>query len=318
MGSKAAQKRSESAKSKTCFIIGPIGPKGSDVRRNADWLLYWIRPVLEELGYTVIRADEIDEPGTITDQVINLTVGAELVVADLTGPNPNAFYELGIRHREGKPVIHMITEGQSIPFDVLDFRAIEYSFEHPDVVEQMKLELKRQVEATQRSGYEVSNPVTRALGKMELKHSVDSRDKLFSDMLETTQRIERRMDLIESQRKATEGYVPVANVRKIVPITSSLFRLGRPLQGANATLLSGVHSVANNFPQEDSEQASPTFVLVNSGPEDTDAADGRKSDKPPKGRTETGGGSATTDESATATDEHDRSSVSDKDRSEKD
>ena len=63
---------------KTCFLIGPIGAEGSEERIKADWLLKGIvKPALEneEYGYKVTRADEIAEPGSITDQVIT-SVGA--------------------------------------------------------------------------------------------------------------------------------------------------------------------------------------------------------------------------------------------------
>ena len=106
------------AKEKTCFVIGPIGAPGSPERTAADWLLIEvIRRVLEgdEFKYRVVRADQLPEPGMITDQVITLASDAELVIADLTGHNANAFYELAIRHMGERPVIHMAKHGEAIP-----------------------------------------------------------------------------------------------------------------------------------------------------------------------------------------------------------
>ena len=91
-------------KLKRCFVIGPIGDEGLEVRNKADWLLLEIiKPVLEAdtFGYVVKRSDEISEPGMITDQVISSVLDDDLVIADLTGHNPNAFYELAIRHMTG-------------------------------------------------------------------------------------------------------------------------------------------------------------------------------------------------------------------------
>ena len=94
-----AKKGSKKEPKKTCFVVGPIGADGTEVRDQADWLLEAvIRPALEPLGYDVIRSDGIAEPGLITEQVINLVRDADLVVADLTGHNANAFYELALRH----------------------------------------------------------------------------------------------------------------------------------------------------------------------------------------------------------------------------
>lgn len=84
---------------KQCFVIGPIGQKGSSTRRQADWLLkYVIIPVLKypPFSYEVFRADDKADPGSISAQVINAILECDLVIADLAGHNANAFYELGI------------------------------------------------------------------------------------------------------------------------------------------------------------------------------------------------------------------------------
>ncbi len=103
-----------------CFVIGPIGAKASPTRMHADWLLKGIiKPTLEdpEFGYQVKRADDELRPGMISDAMINDIVNAALVVADLSELNPNAFYELAIRHGAIKPVIHIARAGTVPPFD---------------------------------------------------------------------------------------------------------------------------------------------------------------------------------------------------------
>jgi hypothetical protein len=84
---------------KVCFVIAPIGTEGSDVRVRSDQVLkHIITPAARECGYEPIRADQISEPGLITSQVIQHIVQDPLVIADLTGRNPNVFYELAVRH----------------------------------------------------------------------------------------------------------------------------------------------------------------------------------------------------------------------------
>ena len=88
-------------KPRRCFVIGPIGEPGSPERTHADMLLNnVIREALKDCDppYEVARSDEIDDPGMITDRMIHDILNADLVIADLTFLNPNAFYELGIRH----------------------------------------------------------------------------------------------------------------------------------------------------------------------------------------------------------------------------
>src|SRR3989442_8011901 len=108
---------------KTCFVVGPIGPADSETRKRSDALLeYIIKKVLEAAPFqmTVDRADEIQKPGLITQQVIERVVNADLVVADLTDQNANAFYELALRHALNKPVVHLVLSNQieNIPFDI--------------------------------------------------------------------------------------------------------------------------------------------------------------------------------------------------------
>lgn len=88
---------------KTCFVIAPIGEPGSETRRRSDQILnHVIKPVAKQAGYAAVRADEEGEPGLITHQVIQHLLDDPLVIADLTGRNPNVFYELAIRHAINK------------------------------------------------------------------------------------------------------------------------------------------------------------------------------------------------------------------------
>ena len=73
----------------------------------------------------MIRADEIVHPRRITDAILQATLLSDLVVADLTGSNPNVFYELGLAHASGCDVI-MITQESKIPFDVTTESTIFY------------------------------------------------------------------------------------------------------------------------------------------------------------------------------------------------
>src|SRR5690349_6096774 len=137
-------------KQRSCFVVGPIGGDGSEERRKADWLLHMIiRPALsaEPFQYEVKRADEFADPGMITSQVIAAVLEADLVIADLTGRNPNAFYELAIRHMVEKPAIHMIETGELPPFDVRDYRLIEYKLAHPTDLQDAIASVQRHAQA---------------------------------------------------------------------------------------------------------------------------------------------------------------------------
>lgn len=85
-------------------------------------------PAVEECGFRVYRADDIfGHKEVIRD--IWLAIGrARLIIADVTGRNPNVFYELGMAHAIGKDVIILTRRREDIPFDVTHLRYIKYEY----------------------------------------------------------------------------------------------------------------------------------------------------------------------------------------------
>jgi hypothetical protein len=179
----------------TCFVVGPIGDDGSPTRGHADWLLdEIITPVFDEhfKDFDVIRSDKITQPGMIDSQVINRLLDADLVIADLSLLNANAFYEIGLRHMERKPIIHMFRAGEIIPFDVKPYRAIPFAFEHPKQRFEARDQLKQAVEAVLTPGYQVENPVTRARGYAELsQHAMPGMDVILTEIESLKSRVQR-------------------------------------------------------------------------------------------------------------------------------
>lgn len=114
---------------KRCFIITPIGNENSDTFRKAKGVIESaIKPVLKEKGFTDIKpAYEINVSGMINTQIINRIIEDDLVIANLTGNNPNVMYELCLRHVVAKPIIHICEEGTNLPFDIKDNRTIFYT-----------------------------------------------------------------------------------------------------------------------------------------------------------------------------------------------
>jgi len=108
-----------------CFYITPIGEEGTEVRRHADMLMrHLVEPAFEKFNIKVIRADRIEKSGLISQQIFEHIVQAKYCVADLSFGNPNAFYELGVRHMTKLPTIQIIRKGDKIPFDVSQGRTI--------------------------------------------------------------------------------------------------------------------------------------------------------------------------------------------------
>jgi hypothetical protein len=78
-----------------------------------------IKPAVEATGFQCVRADEIVHSGLIDVPMYQQLLGADIVVADLSTSNKNAFYELGIRHAlRPYTTIVIAEEGMKTPFDV--------------------------------------------------------------------------------------------------------------------------------------------------------------------------------------------------------
>jgi hypothetical protein len=150
---------------KHCFIIGPFGEAGSDTRKRSDQLLkHVIRPSVETLGYTPIRALEISEPGLITTQTINHVLDDPIVVADLSGSNPNVFYELALRHAIRMPLVQLIQKGEMLPFNVAGMRTISFDLSDPDSIEEARADVTEQIRAVEgKKPEELDSPVSIAM-----------------------------------------------------------------------------------------------------------------------------------------------------------
>jgi hypothetical protein len=73
------------------------------------------------------RADEIDRPGRITEQVLDALAAADVIIADITELNANVVYEVGYADASDTPLILLNQDPGASPFDLKDQRQIKYS-----------------------------------------------------------------------------------------------------------------------------------------------------------------------------------------------
>src|SRR5205823_14923071 len=104
------------------FVIMPFA---EDLRAVYD---DHIRAVADRLGIISTRGDDFLAANSIISDVWNAITHAKVLVADCTGRNPNVFYELGIAHTLGKPVILIAQDLDDIPFDIQHIRINLYNF----------------------------------------------------------------------------------------------------------------------------------------------------------------------------------------------
>lgn len=108
-------------KNKKAFVLMPFAEEFVDVYQHL------IAEGLCSVGYDVKRADDIRSQNNILGDIIGGIVSSDLIVADLTGANPNVYYELGIAHALNKNVILLTQEIDELPFDLRSYRVVSYS-----------------------------------------------------------------------------------------------------------------------------------------------------------------------------------------------
>jgi hypothetical protein len=107
------------------FVIMPFTESWS------DGTYAFIRRAFERLSISVkqgrlYRADEIAAPGQISDQIKEAIETAQVVIADITGVNPNVMWELGYADGQNKAIVILNQNTASSPFDVRDRRQVVY------------------------------------------------------------------------------------------------------------------------------------------------------------------------------------------------
>jgi DNA-binding NarL/FixJ family response regulator len=110
------------SKTLSCFTIMPFGGDFDDIYKAH------IKPVIEDTRATCTRADEIYSVKPIVEDIVQLISSCDCLVADVTGNNPNVFYELGMAHALAKPVILIAQDTGTLPFDIRHIRTIVYRY----------------------------------------------------------------------------------------------------------------------------------------------------------------------------------------------
>lgn len=113
-----------------CFVIMPIGSPGTE-RHDTFLAIYeqMFRDPLTAAGFKVVRADEVEDSGSISSDIVKAIAESDLVLADLTDLNANVFYELGVRHalvQYGTIMVANADALDAIPFDIKSYRVLTY------------------------------------------------------------------------------------------------------------------------------------------------------------------------------------------------
>ncbi|MBS0344867.1 MAG: DUF4071 domain-containing protein [Proteobacteria bacterium] len=116
-----------------CFVLMPFGKKTLPTGLIVDFDAVYgrlIQPGIEAAGMEPLRADEEAVGGLIHKPMYERLILCDFAVADLTGANPNVFYELGLRHGvRPATTVMLFGDAGALPFDVAPLRTIRYAMD---------------------------------------------------------------------------------------------------------------------------------------------------------------------------------------------
>jgi hypothetical protein len=103
------------------FVMMPFTPKLKPVYDKH------LKKVAKKLKLSIRRGDDIFSAHPVMDDIWADIHASRLMIADCTGRNANVFYEIGMAHTVGKPVILITQNKDDMPFDVKHVRFLDYA-----------------------------------------------------------------------------------------------------------------------------------------------------------------------------------------------
>lgn len=106
---------------KRCFFIMPFSDE-------FDIVYGELKSLLGKDGYNCTRVDEIAGSTPIINKILTELLKAQFIIVDLTGCNPNVFYELGVAHtfKDAENIFLLKQKRTNVPFDITHLTYHEY------------------------------------------------------------------------------------------------------------------------------------------------------------------------------------------------
>jgi hypothetical protein len=137
-----------------CFMIMPYGvkpslkPDGVVAPDQIDFNRLWtaaFEPAIRQLGYDPVRADQ-DLGAAIIKEMIERLAISDLVIADVTTPNGNVYYEVGVRHAAKPTDCVMLAADWARPlFDINQMRQLRYPLPAESVDDATAEQIRRNI-----------------------------------------------------------------------------------------------------------------------------------------------------------------------------
>jgi hypothetical protein len=219
----------------------------------------WIKPTVESFSIPekqdqrIIchRADKIYRPGEIITHIIENLISAEIVIADLSGRNPNVFYELGVRHAVASNCILIADNLDDVPFDLRHLRTIIYQYE-PESMLRLKNSLEQAILEILQDPNTIDNPVRRYIYQSEvdktLRESTSPESHLVKNVLS---------EMTSLRKEFTEQSTEMRKLMKLITSAPEDIQIVEPEPEIDLEIFEGVW--------KDGETQSVFYVRIING-----------------------------------------------------
>ena len=264
-----------------CFMIMPYGRKPTQAEAGGgpaeiDFNALWDRgyvPTIKALGYEPVRADQ-DTGGLIVSQMLERIYFADLVLADMTIPNGNVYYEVGIRHAAQKTgCVLLAADWSKQLFDVVQMRTIRYPLAEGNITEATAAAFQTAIEGHIKSLCVGISPMHQSIpgypSNVDPRKATTTRDQMAElAAFQTEVRAVRAAPHKERMQRAQDLIARKGNPPATYPMALALLMLLRDSASTAANwtvVLDFVRKLSPRFADEPEIQENRAFAAAQTG-----------------------------------------------------
>ena len=144
------------------FVLMPFNTDFKDIYK------YGIKETAENLGIVAERVDEQNFSENILERIYRQIDNCDFVIADMTGQNPNVFYEVGYAHAKSKLCTLITQDASDIPFDLKHHTHLIYDGSIDDLKQKLNPKLQWLKEVCEKQKNDTLGPsINHGLGNLE-------------------------------------------------------------------------------------------------------------------------------------------------------
>ncbi|MDT9490432.1 nucleoside 2-deoxyribosyltransferase [Streptococcus mutans] len=209
----------------TVFVITPFGE---------DFLALYDELYKKfENQYKFTNAGDLDNQQNIIKDIVQGINSADIVIADLTGLNPNVFYELGLAHAMNKKVIIITQDLSELPFDIKSYRANEYSLQFnklPKLMEELEKLLAGAVSDKVSYGNPVSDYILDFFSEKMIEDHKSDNEKIPKKIVEISD-----VEDVDEEDRGYLDYITTIN-KSSDEMSDEIIQLGEELSRMNSSI----------------------------------------------------------------------------------